>query len=87
MTTTATTNLITGALTTFGGSVLVILGAVLTIGVAYLVFRFGWRAVKNSTGSGTFNRGMWDRADHHYSNMQLDHDGIRHDQLIWVDRD
>jgi len=48
MTAAATQDLITDGLTTFGGSVLVIIGAVLTIGIAYLVFRFGWRKVKGS---------------------------------------
>lgn len=31
-----------------GGAVLVILGALLGIAVAYLVFKFGWRKVKGS---------------------------------------
>ena len=48
MTASATQTLITGALTDFGGALLVILGAVLTIGVAYLVFRVGWKKVKGS---------------------------------------
>jgi hypothetical protein len=48
MTATATQGLITGALTDFGGAVLVILTAVLVIGVGYLVFRFGWSKVKSS---------------------------------------
>lgn len=49
MTASATQALITGALTDYGGALIVILGAVLTIGVAYLVFRFGWKKVKGST--------------------------------------
>jgi len=44
----STQALITGGLTTFGGAMLVILGAVLTIGIAYLVFRIGWRKTKGS---------------------------------------
>jgi len=48
MNATATQNLITDGLTTFGGSVLVILGAVLVIGIGYLVFRFGWGRIKKS---------------------------------------
>jgi len=48
MTASDTQTLITSAFTTFGGAVLVILGAVLTIGIAYLVFKFGWRKVKGS---------------------------------------
>jgi len=33
----------------FGGAILTILTAVIGIGVAYLIFRFGWRKVKGST--------------------------------------
>jgi len=33
----------------FSASALAILTAVIAIGVAYLVFRFGWRKVKGST--------------------------------------
>lgn len=48
MNATATQALVTDALTDFSGSVLVILTAVIGIGVAYLVFKFGWRKVKGS---------------------------------------
>jgi uncharacterized membrane-anchored protein YhcB (DUF1043 family) len=48
MNATATQTLVTDTLTTFGTSVLAILTAVIGIGVAYLVFRFGWRKVKGS---------------------------------------
>jgi len=48
MSASSTETLITAGLTTFGGSVLVILGAVLTIGIGYLVFRVGWRKLKGS---------------------------------------
>jgi len=41
-------NLITDTLTDFGASVLVIITAVIGIGLAYLVFRFGWAKVKGS---------------------------------------
>jgi len=40
--------LIGGMFFGFGGAVLVILGAVITIGLAYLVFKFGWKKVKGS---------------------------------------
>jgi len=43
------TTLITGTLTDYGSALVTILGAVIGIGVAYLVFRFGWRKVKGST--------------------------------------
>lgn len=43
------TTLITGTLTDYGTALVTILGAVIGIGVAYLVFRFGWRKVKGST--------------------------------------
>ncbi len=41
-------NLITTTLSTFGSSALVILTAVIGVGVAFLIFRFGWRKVKGS---------------------------------------
>jgi uncharacterized membrane protein YgaE (UPF0421/DUF939 family) len=34
---------------TYGASLVTILTAVIGIGVAYLVFRFGWKKVKGST--------------------------------------
>lgn len=45
---TSTLALVTSAFTTFGTAVLAILGAALTIGIGYLVFRVGWRKVKGS---------------------------------------
>lgn len=48
MTASATQALVTTAVTDYGASVLVILGAVIGIGVAYLVFRFGWGRVKSA---------------------------------------
>lgn len=48
MTASATQAVITSTLSDFGASVLVILTAVIAIGVAYLVFRFGWRKIKGS---------------------------------------
>lgn len=40
--------LITTAISDFGGAMLVVLGAVLVVGVGFLVFRVGWRKVKGS---------------------------------------
>lgn len=48
MTSTATFGLVSGAFTSLGTAMLTILGLVLGIGVAYLVFKFGWRKVKGS---------------------------------------
>jgi len=48
MTASDTLALITDSFTTYGGAVLVILGAVIGLGLAYLVFKFGWRKVKGS---------------------------------------
>jgi len=48
MTASSTQALITSGLTDFGTSVLAILTAVIGVGVAYLIFRFGWRKVKGS---------------------------------------
>jgi len=55
MTTSAMTTLITNTLTSYGGALLVIFSAVVGIGVAYLVFRFGWHKVKSSTSDNIFN--------------------------------
>ena len=41
--------LITDTITAYGAQLLIILTAVIGIGLAYLVFRFGWRKVKGST--------------------------------------
>jgi len=43
-----TQNTILNSLIDWGLAVLAIIGAVLAVGVAYLVFRFGWRKVKNT---------------------------------------
>jgi len=44
----STQALVTNTLTDFGTSVLAIITAVIGVGLAYLVFRFGWRKVKGS---------------------------------------
>jgi len=44
----STQALITGAITDFGGAGLVILGAVVGIAVALLVFRFGWKKLRGA---------------------------------------
>lgn len=44
----STLALITGGITDFGVALLAILGAILTIGVGYLVFRIGWRKTKGA---------------------------------------
>lgn len=41
--------LITDTVGDYGAQLLIILTAIIGIGVAYLVFRFGWRKVKGST--------------------------------------
>jgi len=48
MTSSAMGSLVTTTLGTFGTAVVTILTAVIAVGVAYLVFRFGWRKVKGS---------------------------------------
>lgn len=48
MTALAVQNLVTTTLTSFGSSALVVLTAVIGIGVAFLLFRFGWGKVKGS---------------------------------------
>jgi len=49
MTSASTTALILSTVTDYGVALIAILGAVIGIGLAYLVFRFGWRKVKGST--------------------------------------
>lgn len=44
----STQALITGAVTTFGEAGLVILGAVIGIAIALLVFRFGWKKLRGA---------------------------------------
>lgn len=48
LTSASTTPLIAGAMSDFGIKVLIILGLVVTIGIAYLVFKFGWRKVRGT---------------------------------------
>lgn len=48
MTASATQAIVLSTLTDFGTSVVAIIGAVIGVGLAYLVFRFGWRKVKGS---------------------------------------
>jgi len=48
MTPAAMGTLITGAFTTFGGQALIVLTALVAIGIAFYVFRWGWRKVKGS---------------------------------------
>lgn len=48
MSTSTITTLITGSITDFGTAALTILTAVIAIGVAFLVFRWGWKKVKGS---------------------------------------
>lgn len=48
----ATQTIILGALADFGGAVLIIIGAVLAVGVGYLVFRIGWTSTKRALDAG-----------------------------------
>jgi len=48
MTASATQALVLDTLSDFGVAVLAIIGAVIGIGLAYLIFKFGWRKVKGS---------------------------------------
>jgi uncharacterized membrane protein YgaE (UPF0421/DUF939 family) len=49
MNATVASGIITSALGDYGTALVTILTAVIGIGVAYLIFRFGWRKVKGST--------------------------------------
>jgi len=84
MTTSAITTLITTTISDYGTALLAILSAVVGIGVAYLVFRFGWRSVKNSNDGGV-HHWKWDRVDHHMSNAEMRHRGIRQNAIARFD--
>jgi len=49
MTASSMTSVITSTLGDYGTALVTILTAVIGIGLAYLIFRFGWRKVKGST--------------------------------------
>jgi len=48
MTASSSVSLITDAITDFGGSALVVLGAIIVLGVGFLVFYWGWRKVRGA---------------------------------------
>jgi len=52
---TDTLNLIQSSLTEYGVAVLAIITATIAIGLAYLVFKFGWLKTKQSLNSGVSN--------------------------------
>jgi len=64
MTTLAMPTLITDTIADYGTALLAILSAVIGIGVAYLVFRFGWRKVKSSINAGESDRIFNDAQKH-----------------------
>lgn len=53
MTASSTTAVILGGVADFSGAVFVIISAALGIGLAYLVFLFGWSKVKTSLDAGS----------------------------------
>jgi len=48
MTAASTTAVVTSTLSSYGSAVLTIITATIAVGLAYLVFKFGWRKVKGS---------------------------------------
>jgi len=48
MSTSSVESLITGAVTDIGASALVVLTAVIGLGIAYFIFRFGWKKAKGA---------------------------------------
>jgi len=63
---TDTLNLVTTTLTDFGLSVLAIITATIAIGLAYLVFKFGWGRVKTSLNGGSSLAEAYAEADRKY---------------------
>jgi len=49
MNSTSIQNLITSQLAEFGNSVLVIITAVISIAIAYLIFKYGWRIMNDQS--------------------------------------
>lgn len=47
MTAAATQELITSSVTDFGASALVVLGAIVAVGVGFIVFKMGWNKLKS----------------------------------------
>jgi hypothetical protein len=60
MNSSSTQLLITDGLTTFGTAILVIIASTLTIGIAYLLFRNGWKMLKNSLSDYNYRIGRYD---------------------------
>jgi len=55
MTPASTTAIINDAIVDYAVALITIIFAIVNLGVAYLLFRFGWRALKNESGiSGDF---------------------------------
>lgn len=52
---TDTLNIITTNLSEYGIAVFIIISAVVGVGVAYLVFRFGWHNIKYALNGGTID--------------------------------
>jgi len=49
---------ILNTLTTFSGKVLIIITAVIAVGLAYLIFSFGWQQIKHALDAG-MGRSEW----------------------------
>jgi len=79
MDTTATQTIITNALTDYGVAVLAILTAILTLGVAYLVFRFGWKKTKASLDGGMVFRDDMERQAYNRGLALNKRDGLLQD--------
>jgi len=54
MNVTDTTNLITSSLTSYGGYILVILGSLVTLGIAYFIFKFGYKKIGSAFGQDVY---------------------------------
>lgn len=59
MESTAILSLLLTSLTAYSGGALVIIGYVLGLGTAYLLFKFGWSAIKNSLNGGQVYRDFY----------------------------
>jgi len=77
--------LMTGTLSDFGDQVLIVLTAVIGVAIAYFLFRFAFRKIKGSVSDGQPHHWKWDRVDHHMSNAEMRHRGIKPNAIRMFD--
>jgi len=59
MTPTDISTILTTGMTTFGGQALIVLTALVAIGIAFYVFRWGWSVIRRMIAGETVTRWSW----------------------------